>query len=128
MEVNENGFSMGHFRWSLAHPKPIVAHFKASDIFWPTLPEDFDMVYVTRATDVKLAANMTSSPWVDVADLVAKGHLTALQHGEEKGEDFLGIYRIVQYLICKCLRVKNRSSPVIIKYAIQSMITLKYGN
>jgi hypothetical protein len=35
---------------------------------------------------------MTSTPWLDLADLVAKGHVTATHDGEEASHDFLGKY------------------------------------
>jgi hypothetical protein len=69
MEVDENGFSAGNFRWALNSSKLITVNFKASDIFWPSLAEDFDLVLVTRAADIKLAHNMTSwytdKPWTN---------------------------------------------------------------
>jgi hypothetical protein len=33
---------------------------------------------------------MTSSPWMDLSDLVAKGHITVTQHGEDAAHSFLG--------------------------------------
>jgi hypothetical protein len=89
LEVEESGQTSGRFRWVLSGSKHITAAFKASDVIPGPRDDDFDLMMVYRPQDIKLAANMTSTPWMDLSDLVAKGHVSVTQHGEEATHEFL---------------------------------------
>jgi hypothetical protein len=88
--VEDDGTATGRFRWVLRGSRHITAAFKASDVIPGPRREDYDLVWSIRPQDIKLATNMTSTPWLDLADQVAKGHVTANHNGEEAFHDFLG--------------------------------------
>jgi hypothetical protein len=72
----------------------VTAAFKASQIMPGPRDEDFDLLYVARPSDIKLAVNMTSTPWLDLADQVGKGHITVTRLGVEAAYEFLGKYQL----------------------------------
>jgi hypothetical protein len=92
LEVEEHGGWTGRFRWVLSGSPMVTATFKASDIMPGPSQEDYDLTFVTRPCDIKLAVNMTSTPWLDLADQVGKGHISVTQHGEDAAHEFLGKY------------------------------------
>jgi hypothetical protein len=92
LEVEDDGTATGRFRWVLSGSRHITATFKASDVIPGPRREDYDLVWSVRPQDIKLAPNMTSTPWLDLADQVAKGHVTATHNGEEASHNFLGKY------------------------------------
>jgi hypothetical protein len=94
LEVEEHGGSTGRFRWVLSGTPLVTAAFKASQIMPGPRDEDFDLLYVARPSDIKLAVNMTSTPWLDLADQVGKGHITVTRHGVEAAHEFLGKYKL----------------------------------
>jgi hypothetical protein len=100
LEVEENGQTTGRFRWVLSGSKQITAAFKASDIIPGPREDDYDLLIVYRPQDIKLGANMTSTKWMDLAELVAKGHVSVTLHGEEASHEFLSKFRsIPNYII-----------------------------
>jgi hypothetical protein len=90
LEVEDSGTTTGRFRWVLSGTRHVTATFKASDIIPGPREEDYDLTLVVKPQDIKLAVNMTSTPWMDLAEMVAKGHVTVTQHGEEASHEFLG--------------------------------------
>jgi hypothetical protein len=88
--MEENGSSTGRFRWVLSCARHVTVTFKASQVIPGPREEDYDLTLAAKASDIKMAINMTSSPWMDLSDLVAKGHITVTQHGEDAAHSFLG--------------------------------------
>jgi hypothetical protein len=94
LEVEEHGGLTGRFCWVLSGSPMVTATFKASEIMPGPRQEDYDLTFVTRPCDIKLAVNMTSTPWLDLADQVGKGHISVTRHGEDAAHEFLGKYLI----------------------------------
>jgi hypothetical protein len=111
LEVEDDGTATGRFRWVLSGSRHITATFKASDVIPGPRREDYDLVWAIRPQDIKLAQNMTSTPWLDLADLVAKGHVTATHDGEEASHDFLGKY--IQALTLSGIPAKSKSDSLL---------------
>jgi hypothetical protein len=94
LEVEENGQTSGRFRWVLSGNKQITASFKASDLIPGPREDDYDLLIVYRPQDIKLGVNMTSTKWMDLAELVAKGHVSVTLHGEEASHEFLSKFSL----------------------------------
>jgi hypothetical protein len=66
------------------------SYFQGSQVIPGLREEDYDLTLAAKASDIKMAINITSSPWMDLSDLVAKGHITVTHHGEDAAHSFLG--------------------------------------
>jgi hypothetical protein len=90
LEVEDSGATTGRFRWVISGKNHITACFRATDILTKHLRENYEFTYVVKPADIKLSMNMTSTSWMDLADLVAKGHISVSLHGEDASHSFLG--------------------------------------
>jgi hypothetical protein len=70
LEVEDSRFTTGRFRWVVSGKNHITACFKASDILTKQLPENYELTYVAKPADIRFSMNMTSTPWMDLTDLV----------------------------------------------------------
>jgi hypothetical protein len=90
LEVEDSGATTGRFRWVVSGKNHITACFRASDILTKQLKENYKLTYVAKPADIRFSMNMTSTTWMDLADLVAKGHISVSLHGDDASHNFLG--------------------------------------
>ena len=90
IECDAMGEYSGNFRWALTGEDPLTANFPASDVFGFAAADEFHLSWETRADDIILRENGSSSEWFDLEELLSASRMFASRGDDDDTHDFIG--------------------------------------
>ena len=90
VEVDSQGKSTGVYRWNLSGTDNLTVNVPLSDVIPLPQAEEFNISLETKACDINLRDNSSSSEWEDLEDLLAGGKIIGSRGHDDDSHDVIG--------------------------------------